>query len=64
MFKLFKKANKEKNRKSDIIRFTVRNIITGEEETLEMDRIGYSNFMVYAYIDDLELVSSEVVKRA
>lgn len=64
MFKLFKKANKEENRKADIIRFTVRNIITGEEETLEMDRIGYSNFMVYAYIDDLELVSSEVVKRA
>lgn len=60
-----KKREKEsKKRDRDIIKFTVRNIDTKEEKTIIMDRLGYNNYMVYSYLDNIELVNAEVIKRA
>ena len=48
-------------RENDIIRFTVKDT-DGTVETFVMDRLGYSNYMIYCY--DVELISAECIKRA
>lgn len=59
-----KKREKEsKRRDRDIIKFTVRNIDTKEEETIIMDRLGYNNYMVYSYLDK-ELINAKVIRKA
>jgi len=58
-----RKEQKEWNRHMrDLIQFTTRNIETGKETTQTMDRLGFSNFMVYCY--DEILIDSKCIKKA
>ena len=59
-----KKEKESKKRDRDIIKFTIRDINTREEETIIMDRLGFNNYLVYSYADTKELVNAEIIKRA